>query len=155
MTVTAPAPPPRPRRSRWGLVVGAAVVVAVIGYFAFSGIGDALVYYRTPTEILALGGREVGQTIRLGGLVQTGTLDCSNGQVRFTLTDNANAIPVHNAPGEAVQCPRIDAGAVVEGTLDGDGTFAATQILIKHNETYVAPTDGAIPSHIIPSGSGG
>jgi cytochrome c-type biogenesis protein CcmE len=155
MTVSAPAPPPRPHRSRWGLVIGAAVVVAVIGYFAFSGIGDALVYYRTPTEILALGDKEIGQTIRLGGLVQTGTLDCSDGQVRFTLTDNTNAIAVHNAPGEAVQCPRIDAGAVVEGTLGTDGTFAATQILIKHNETYVAPTDGAIPSHLIPSGSGG
>jgi len=155
MTVSIPEPPPRPRRSRWGLVVGAAIVVAVIGYFAFSGIGDALVYYRTPTEILAQGDREIGQTIRLGGLVQTGSLDCSNGQVRFTLTDNTNAIAVHNAPGEAVQCPRIDAGAVVEGTLGSDGTFAATQILIKHNETYVAPTDGAIPSHIIPSGSGG
>ncbi len=155
MTVSIPAPPPRPRRSRWGLVVGAAIVVAVIGYFAFSGIGDALVYYRTPTEVLALGSKEVGQTIRLGGLVQAGTLDCSNGEVRFTLTDNTNAIGVHNAPGEAVQCPRIDAGAVVEGTLDSDGTFAATQILVKHNETYVAPTDGAIPSHIIPSGSGG
>jgi cytochrome c-type biogenesis protein CcmE len=155
MTVTAPAPPPRPRRSRWGLVIGAAVVVAVIGYFAFSGIGDALVYYRTPTEILALGDKEIGQTIRLGGLVKAGTLDCSNGQVRFTLTDNTNAIDVHNAPGEAVQCPKLDAGAVVEGTLGADGTFAATQILIKHNEQYVAPTNGAIPSHVIPSGSGG
>jgi cytochrome c-type biogenesis protein CcmE len=155
MTVSAPAPPPRPRRSRWGLVIGVAVVVAVIGYFAFSGIGDALVYYRTPTEVLALGSKEIGQTIRLGGLVKTGTLDCSNGQVRFTLTDNTTDIAVHNAPGEAVQCPKLDAGAVVEGTLAGDGSFAATQILIKHNETYVAPTDGAIPSHIIPSGNGG
>jgi len=44
---------------------------------------------------------------------------------------------------------------VVEGTLDPDGTFAATQILIKHNEQYVAPTQGAVPSHLIPSGNGG
>jgi len=155
MTLAAPTPPPRPRRSRWGLVAGGAIVVAVIGYFAFSGIGDALVYYRTPTEVLKLGSSEIGQTVRLGGLVQTGSLNCSNGQVRFVLTDGTNSIAVHNAPGEAVQCPRIDAGAVVEGTLGADGTFAATQILIKHNEQYVAPTNGAIPSHVIPGGSGG
>jgi len=155
MSVAAPPPPPRPRRSRLGLVAGAAVVIAVVAYFAFSGIGDALVYYRTPSEVKALGSEEVGRTLRLGGLVKTGTLDCSDGGVRFTLTDTTSSIDVHNAPGEAVQCPRIDAGAVVEGTLDPDGTFAATQILIKHNEQYVAPTQGAVPSHLIPSGNGG
>ncbi len=155
MSVAAPPPPPRPRRSRWGLVAGAAIVIAVVAYFAFSGIGDALVYYRTPSEVKALGSEEIGRTLRLGGLVKTGTLDCSDGGVRFTLTDGTSSIDVHNAPGEAVQCPRIDAGAVVEGTLDADGTFAATQILIKHNEQYVAPTEGAVPSHLIPSGNGG
>ncbi len=155
MTVSAPAPPPRPRRRRWGLVAGAVVIAGVIGYFALSGIGDALVYYRTPSEVLAMGSRAIGQTIRLGGLVQSGTLDCSDGQVRFTLTDGSKAIQVRNAAGEAVQCPHLDAGAVVEGTLGADGIFAATQILIKHNETYVAPTNGAVPSHIIPSEPGG
>ena len=155
MSVAAPPPPPRPRRSRWGLVAGAAIVIAVVAYFAFSGIGDALVYYRTPSEVKALGSEEIGRTLRLGGLVKTGTLDCSDGGVRFTLTDGTSSIDVHNGPGEAVQCPRIDAGAVVEGTLDADGTFAATQILIKHNEQYVAPTEGAVPSHLIPSGNGG
>jgi cytochrome c-type biogenesis protein CcmE len=152
MTVSTPAPPPRPRRSRWGLVLGAAVIVGVVGYFAFSGIGDALVYYRTPGEVLAMGDAARGRTIRLGGLVESGTLDCAGGQVRFTLTDGTAAIAVRNAPGEAVQCPRLDAGAVVEGTLGADGSFAATQILIKHSETYVAPTEGAVPSHLPPPG---
>jgi cytochrome c-type biogenesis protein CcmE len=154
MTLSAPAPPPRPRRSRWGLVVAGAIVVAVVGYFAFSGIGDALVYYRTPTEVLGMGAAAQGRTIRLGGLVKDGTLDCSNGQVAFSVTDGTQAIPVHNAPGAAVQCPRKDAGAVVEGTLGADGTFAATQILIKHSETYVAPTQGAVPSHIATDSGG-
>src|SRR5579859_3583711 len=153
MTVSAPAPPPLPRRSRWGLVVAGAVVVAVIGYFAFSGIGDALVYYRTPTEVLAMGPDERGHTIRLGGLVQQGTLTCSNGQVAFTLTDGTNAIPVRNAANVAVQCPKMNAGAVVEGTLGADGSFAATEILIKHNEVYVVPTQGAVPSHIASNGN--
>ncbi|HLY35759.1 MAG TPA: cytochrome c maturation protein CcmE [Candidatus Limnocylindria bacterium] len=153
MTVSAPAPPPLPRRSRWGLVVAGAVVVAVIGYFAFSGIGDALVYYRTPTEVLAMGPAERGHTIRLGGLVQQGTLVCSNGQVAFTLTDGTHAIPVRNAANVAVQCPKMNAGAVVEGTLGADGSFAATEILIKHNEVYVVPTQGAVPSHIASNGN--
>lgn len=132
-------------------MLGAAVVIGVVGYFAFSGIGDALVYYRTPTEVIAMGDAAHGRTIRLGGLVAPGTRDCSGGSVRFTLTDGTRAIPVRNATGEAVQCPHLDAGAVVEGTLGTDGVFVATQVLIKHNETYVAPSGSAVPSHVVPS----
>jgi cytochrome c-type biogenesis protein CcmE len=37
---------------------------------------------------------------------------------------------------------------VVEGQLQPDGTFEASQVLVKHDENYVAPSDGAIPSHV-------
>jgi cytochrome c-type biogenesis protein CcmE len=35
---------------------------------------------------------------------------------------------------------------VVEGTLGDDGTFEATQVIVKHDENYVAPEPGALPS---------
>jgi cytochrome c-type biogenesis protein CcmE len=148
MTPARPAPPSIPRRGRWGLLAGVAIVAAVVAYFAFSGIGDALVYYRTPTEILAMGDGARRETIRLGGLVAADSLSCAGGDVRFTVTDGTQRIPVRAAPGATIQCPRSDAGAVVEGTLGADGVFLATQVLIKHNETYVAPTRGAVPSHV-------
>ncbi len=52
MTQEQPAPS---SRSRWGLLLAVAIVVGAIAWLAFSGIGNALVYYRTPTELRALG----------------------------------------------------------------------------------------------------
>jgi cytochrome c-type biogenesis protein CcmE len=45
---------------------------------------------------------------------------------------------------------REGAGAVVEGTLGRDGVFEASQVLVKHDENYVAPSGSAVPSHIAP-----
>jgi cytochrome c-type biogenesis protein CcmE len=39
-------------------------------------------------------------------------------------------------------------GVVVEGRLGGDGVFEASRVLVKHDENYVAPSEGEIPSHI-------
>ena len=75
MTVSAPPEPILPPRRRpWGILVLVAVVLMVIGYLAFSSVGNALVYYLTPTELLARGEAAVGETVRLGGLVEAGSV---------------------------------------------------------------------------------
>jgi cytochrome c-type biogenesis protein CcmE len=43
-------------------------------------------------------------------------------------------------------------GAVVEGRLAADGVFEASLVIVKHDENYVAPTAGAIPSQVIDPG---
>jgi cytochrome c-type biogenesis protein CcmE len=68
MTVaTPPDPILPPRRRPWGILVLVAVLLAVVAYLAFSSIGNALVYYRTPSEVAALED-PLGQTLRLGGV---------------------------------------------------------------------------------------
>ena len=53
MTVAPPVEPVLPPRRRpWGILVLVAIALAVVAYLAFSGIGSALVYYVTPTELL-------------------------------------------------------------------------------------------------------
>jgi len=75
MTLTRPVLAPLPPRGRrWGVLLGILVVVAVIAYLALSSVGNALVYYLTPTELLARGHAEVGKTERLGGLVKAGSI---------------------------------------------------------------------------------
>ena len=75
MTVSAPSEPMlAPRRRPWGILILVAVVLAVIAYLAFSSVGNALVYYLTPTELLARGDAAVNQTVRLGGLVEEGSV---------------------------------------------------------------------------------
>ena len=145
MTLIRPAP--GPRRGRWGLILGVAVVVAVIAYFALSSVGNALVYYLTPSELLARGDKAFDETVRLGGLVKPGSVSGPATDLRFVLTDERHEIRVHStvAPTSSF---RSGAGAVVEGRLGRNGVFEATQVLVKHDENYVAPSAGAVPSHI-------
>ena len=143
-----------PRRRRWGVLLAVAIVAAALAWLALSGIGNALVYYKTPSELKALGESGIGVSLRLGGLVQPGTLSCQDGGVRFTMTDGHVQVPVRSPVGApALLCPREGIGVVVEGKLSTLGVFEPTQVIIKHDENYVAPSSGAIPSQVIDPGS--
>jgi len=146
MTVSEPAPAALPPRRRpWGVLVLVVVVLAVIAFLAISSIGNALVYYLTPSELLARGDAAVGETIRLGGQVKPGSVSGDPTDLTFILTDGSAEITVHStaAPTRSFQEGR---GAVVEGTLGADGRFEADQVIVKHDENYVAPSSGALPS---------
>lgn len=146
MTLARPVLPPLPPRGRrWGVLLGVAVVVAVIAYLAFSSVGNALVYYVTPTELLARPD-PIGETVRLGGLVKVGSISGEAPDLSFVLTDGTTEIIVH-----AVSAPtrsfREGIGAVVEGELNVHGVFQATQVIVKHDENYVAPSEGGLPTN--------
>jgi cytochrome c-type biogenesis protein CcmE len=146
MTVaTPPDPVLPPRRRPWGILVLVAVVLVVVAYLAFSSIGSALVYYRTPAELLARGDDAVGEVMRLGGQVAMGTVSGPATDLTFVLTDGEAEITVHStvAPTRSF---REGTGAVVEGALRQDGVFEATQVIVKHDENYVAPEPGQQPS---------
>jgi len=146
MTVAPPVEPvlPPPRKP-WGIVVLVAVVVVVIGYLAFSSVGNALVYYQTPTELLDRGDDGIGTEVRLGGLVKEGSIDGPATDLTFVLTDGESEITVHStvAPTRSF---REGSGAVVRGELGADGVFEAAEVIVKHDENYVAPEPGAQPS---------
>ena len=152
MTQEQPAPS---SRSRWGLLLAVAIVVGAIAWLAFSGIGSALVYYRTPTELVALGEGAIGSSMRLGGLVEPGSLTCEDGQVAFTMTDGTTQVEVRSARGsEPLLCPREGVGVVVQGRLSVLGVFEPTEVIVKHDENYVAPSGAELPSQVIDPGTG-
>ena len=149
MTVDRPVDPilPPPRRP-WGILVLVGVVVLVVGWLAFSSVGNALVYYRTPSEALALAD-PTAQVLRLGGQVREGSVEREapgeDYELRFVLTDGDAAVDVvtGNAPTASF---REGSGAVVEGRFTADGVFQATQVIVKHDENYEAPAPGTQPS---------
>ena len=147
MTVVRPVSAPVPPRRRWGLLLGVAVVMGVIAWLAFSGIGNALVYYQTPSELLERGEEAIGQQVRLGGLVKEGSVSGPATDLTFIVTDGTSEITVHSSSAPTSSF-REGVGAVVEGRLAGSGVFEATRVLVKHDENYVAPTQGEVPSHI-------
>ena len=153
MTLARPVLPPLPPRGRrWGLLAGVAVVVAVVAYLAFSSVGNALVYYLTPTELVARGDSAVGQAVRLGGLVKAGSIAGEAPDLTFVLTDGTTEMRVH-AVSAPTQSFREGIGAVVEGTLRADGVFEASQVIVKHDENYVAPSEGALPTQAFDPGT--
>lgn len=153
MTLARPVLPPLPPRGRrWGVLLGVVVVAAVIGYLALSSVGNALVYYWTPTELLDRGNAAIGETVRLGGLVEVGSIAGEAPNLRFVLTDGTNEIIVH-ASSAPTSSFREGIGAVVEGTLGADGVFEASQVIVKHDENYVAPSEGGLPTNAFKPGT--
>ncbi|WP_158228344.1 cytochrome c maturation protein CcmE [Pseudonocardia sp. MH-G8] len=125
--------------SRWRLLVVVLVAVAGTGVLAMSGLQGTTVYYLTPTEIL---GSDPGEHVRLGGLVEVGTVRGTGDQVEFVLTDGTQDVLV----AATVALPRVfteGEGAVVEGTLGADGVFHADQVMVRHSNEYRAPEAGS------------
>ncbi len=149
MTVAPPTEPVLPPRRRpWGILALVGVVVVAVAWLAFSSVGNALVYYRTPSEALALED-PADQALRLGGLVKQGSVEREEPgedyELRFVLTDGQADVRVmtRNAPTASF---REGTGAVVEGRFTTEGWFEATQVIVKHDENYEAPPPGSRPS---------
>ena len=131
---------------RGKFVAGGLVIVAAIAYLIWSGVSQSVVYFVTPSELLAA--PMPSKTYRLGGLVQNGSLkwEPKSLDLSFTLSDGKASVPVRHkgAPPDLFAEGR---GAVVEGSWSADGYFKASLILAKHSEEYKAPHDGAQPGY--------
>ncbi len=127
------------RRTR--LLIAAVVVVAALIYVIIGGIRGAVVYYITPSELLAQAERAREKTIRVGGQVVPGskTWDPATQELRFRLTDGSVTVAVqyHGAPPGLFTEGQ---GAIVEGTWDPAGVVRARSIIVKHSEEYAPPT---------------
>lgn len=126
--------------------LGGALVVAglALGIVSFADIGENLVYYWDPTQVQEAGSKALGADIRLGGVVVAGSLDWNedSGELRFTVSDGANTVSVHNS-GAPPAMFREGIGVVVEGTMTKDGTFESDRLMVKHSNEYRAPEEGA------------
>jgi cytochrome c-type biogenesis protein CcmE len=105
---------------------------------ALSALNETLVFFYSPSEIEAKS-LAPGQTIRVGGLVEEGSVAITgDGSVRFRVTDLKTALPV-TYRGVLPDLFREGQGVVAQGTLGPDGAFAASEVLAKHDETYMPP----------------
>lgn len=134
------------RRAFLTLGTGMLIILGAIAFLAYQGLSDSLVYYITPSELKAKGPQAVGQQFTLGGQVKPGSLVTWNKRthrVSFILRDSKASVPVVSRD---VPPPMLvdGSGAVVQGTYAG-GFFHATNLMVKHNGTYVAPKNGHAP----------
>ena len=130
----------KPKHQRLTLI--SLALVAVIGavLLAMWGLADRAAYFRTPADIVA-GKSADGEPIRLGGMVEKGSLKRSDGtSVAFIVSDGAAKVPV-TYRGILPDLFREGSGMVAEGRMAG-GTFVADMILAKHDELYMPPQLG-------------
>ena len=133
----------RERKRRRLLAVATLLIAAgVMAYLAFGGIGENLVYYWSPTELREAGQRAYGASVRLGGLVEPGSIERQDDglTMRFAVTDGTSSVPVV-AKTVPPAMFRENIGVVVEGTLERDGHFQTQRLMVKHDNEYRAPED--------------
>ncbi len=123
-----------------------ALAGGALALVALGGLGENLIYYWSPKELLEAGDRALGASIRLGGQVAVGTVHQEPGgeALTFTVTDGAHSVPVR-AVGIPPQMFREGIGVVVEGTFTRKGLFEGRRLMVSHGNEYRAPTSGEVP----------
>jgi cytochrome c-type biogenesis protein CcmE len=131
----------KPKNQRLVLVAAAVAALFAAVLLAMWGLRSQASYFYTPAD-LAAGKAAEGQAMRLGGMVEHGSIkrDPDGVTIRFLVTDGKARTPVVYR-GIVPDLFREGSGAVAEGRLQ-NGTFVADTILAKHDERYMPPELG-------------
>lgn len=126
-------------KSRVAMIAAILVAGAAFAFIAAGKIGNNLVYYWSPSDLHKAGDKAYGASIRLGGMVQKGSVVAGQ-NVEFNVTDYHQVIHVkiHGVPPQMF---REGIGVVVEGTMSRSGYFDGSRLMVSHNNEYRAPKD--------------
>lgn len=124
------------RKGRRLVLIGlAGAVLAVAAGLVLTALNDTIVFFNAPTQIIE-NPPQPGTRLRLGGLVENGSVKREGSDVKFAITDGAHKIPV-SFKGLLPDLFREGQGVITEGALSSDGVFVADTVLAKHDETYM------------------
>ncbi len=118
----------------------AALVLASAGATALvlTALKDNVLYFYSPSDV-ATRHVQPGVAFRIGGLVAPHSVrHGADAGLSFTVTDGKSAIAV-TYRGVLPALFREGQGVVALGALDATGSFAATEVLAKHDEKYMPP----------------
>ena len=121
-------------KARRGLGLG--MMVAILGLAAgliLNALEDNVVYFYGPSEL----DRKINpqQRIRVGGLVEEGSISRLDASVLFDINDGEKGLTI-NYQGILPDLFREGQGIIAEGYFNGE-RFNADVILAKHDETYM------------------
>ena len=133
----------KPRHRRLALVAAGLLLASAGVTLALGAFRSNLVFFVTPAQIAA-GQAERGALLRVGGLVQPGSVErdataqARGLKVRFVLADGPHTLPVV-FEGVLPDLFSAGRGAIAQGRIDASGTLVATEVLAKHDENYTPP----------------
>ena len=121
-----------PKQQRLAAVIAIAALLGLAVWLVLTALRDNIVFFYTPSEIPS--GME-NRAIRLGGLVKEGRVDIDGLASQFVVTDGVEEIAV-SFDGALPSLFREGQGVVAEGRIN-DGQLTASNVLAKHDETYM------------------
>jgi cytochrome c-type biogenesis protein CcmE len=126
---------PKARRRLWIIAAVTPVLLLAVGLSLWA-MRDSVTFFYSPSEITE-DAAPAGRMIRLGGLVLPGSVEQgADGSVAFSVTDNAADARIV-FQGDLPDLFREGQGIVAQGSFDEARVFHATQVLAKHDETYM------------------
>ena len=127
----------KPRHKRAAIIVGALIAIGIAAVLILNALNSNIALYVTPSEVAA-GKSPLGQVFRIGGMVRDGSVKRDGITVHFVITDMVKDIPV-SYTGILPDLFKEGKGAVIQGRLNSDGQFIASEVLAKHDENYMPP----------------
>jgi cytochrome c-type biogenesis protein CcmE len=124
---------------RLALITAALAVVGCAVGLGLYAMKDSLSLFLSPAEI-AEKNVQPGTRLRVGGLVETGTVVRADDKLTFNVTDGTKSVGVDcvgSCFGNIPDLFREGQGVVVEGVFGGQGRLSGDQILAKHDERYM------------------
>jgi len=124
------------KQKRLTVIGGAMGFLALAAALTFAALGQKTSYFYMPAD-LQQATVAAGQRIRLGGLIEEGTVKRGEGtRVSFAVTDKQSSVQVVYT-GLLPDLFREGQGVITEGTFGPDGLFLADSVLAKHDENYM------------------
>jgi len=127
----------KPRYKRGLIIVAALVVIGIAALLILNALNSNIALYVTPSDVAA-GKAPQGQAFRIGGMVKEGSVKRDDLTVHFVITDLVKDIPV-SYTGILPDLFKEGKGAVIQGRLNTNGEFVASEVLAKHDENYMPP----------------
>jgi cytochrome c-type biogenesis protein CcmE len=124
------------KQKRLSLIAAAGAILAVALGLILYALNDKIVFFYSPSD-LAQQSIASGKRVRIGGLVENGSVRKSNDMVvEFRITDTTNTLPVRYK-GTLPDLFREGQGVVAEGIYQGQDGLIADTVLAKHDERYM------------------
>lgn len=128
-----------------------AVVIGTLVWLATAEMKDSQTYYKTIPELSQMGDRAYGARVRVGGIVEAGSIKHDGNRTTFVLIQDTSRIPVAYAGSDPLPDTFKDgAEALADGKLGRDGTFQSTKIQAKCASKYEAKP-GLKPGESVPN----
>jgi len=127
------------RKQRVYALIAILVGSLLATWLIISALSQNMNLFYSPSEIKS-NNIDFNSLIRAGGMVKEGTIKKDTGtlKVSFVVTDYQNDLVI-NYEGILPDLFDENAGVVVRGNLNIDGTFNAIEVLAKHDENYMPP----------------